>query len=245
MKSTRFDSFLLAAGLLVLWQFAYWALGADVLSSPAATIARASEMLRTRAFWGHAQATISAFVIASVISICAGILLGLWLGLRRFAGDVANPILGSLYSIPKITLYPLILLIFGLGISAKIAFGVIHGIFPVAIFTMGAVRNVAPVYQRTGRIMRISPMMTALTIMTPAALPEIIAGVRVGIALTLLGTFIGELFASTSGIGFALLRAMGIHAVTDILALTLLIFVFAATLNASLQFVEGWVRHGR
>ena len=53
MKSTRFDSFLLAAGLLVLWQFAYWALGADVLSSPAATIARASEMLRTRAFWGH------------------------------------------------------------------------------------------------------------------------------------------------------------------------------------------------
>jgi NitT/TauT family transport system permease protein len=107
------------------------------------------------------------------------------------------------------------------------------------------VRNVAPVYKRTAQVMRISPVTTALTIMTPAALPEIIAGVRVGIALTLLGTLIGELFASTSGIGFALLRAMGIHEVTDILALTLLIFVFAATLNVSLQFVEGWVRHGR
>jgi NitT/TauT family transport system permease protein len=245
MKSTRFDYFLLAAGLLVLWQFAYWVLGADVLSSPAATITRAAEMVQTRAFWGHAQATISAFTVATVISISAGIMLGLWLGLRRFAGEVASPILGSLYSIPKITLYPLILLIFGLGISAKIAFGVIHGIFPVAIFTMSAVRNVAPVYQRTARVMRISPVTTALTIMTPAALPEIIAGVRVGVALTLLGTLIGELFAATSGIGFALLRAMGIHAVTEILALTLLIFVFAATLNASLQFVEGWVRHGR
>ena len=80
--------------------------------------------------------------------------------------------------------------------------------------------------------------------MAPAALPEILAGIRVGIALTLLGTLIGELFASTSGIGFALVRAMGIHNVTDILALTLLIFVFAGSLNASLHVIERWMRHG-
>ena len=84
-------------------------------------------------------------------------MLGLWLGLRRFAGDVADPILGTLYSIPKITLYPIILLIFGLGVSAKVAFGVIHGILPIAIFTMNAVRNVAPVYRRTALMMRLSP----------------------------------------------------------------------------------------
>jgi NitT/TauT family transport system permease protein len=244
MKSSRFDYLMFLAGLLVLWQLAYWAVGDGILSSPFATISRALELVQTEAFWVHAKATTSAFGVASAISIAGGIVIGLWLGLRRFAGDVASPILGSLYSIPKITLYPLILLIFGLGISAKIAFGVIHGIFPVAIFTMNAVRNVAPVYHRTAHIMRLSPVQSATTIMTPAALPEILAGIRVGIALTLLGTLIGELFASTSGIGFALVRAMGIHAVTDILALTLLIFVFAASLNASLHFVERWVRHG-
>ena len=73
---------------------------------------------------------------------------------------------------------------------------------------------------------------TAATIMAPAALPEILAGIRVGMALTLLGTLIGELFASTSGIGFALMRAMDIHNVVDILAMTLLLFVFAAIVNA-------------
>ena len=157
MKSTRFDHLWLFAGLLALWQLVHWAVGPDVLSSPWVTIMRAGELMATGAFWGHAAATATAFAIASVISILGGIALGLWLGLRRFAGDVADPILGTLYSIPKITLYPIILLLFGLGVSAKIAFGVIHGVFPIAIFTMNAVRNVAPVYHRTARVLRLPP----------------------------------------------------------------------------------------
>jgi NitT/TauT family transport system permease protein len=244
MKSGRLDHVLLAAAVLALWQLLHWAAGPDVVSSPWATMARAAELLGTRAFWGHIDATVTAFALASVISIVAGIALGLWLGLRRFAGDVADPILGTLYSIPKITLYPIILLMFGLGISAKIAFGVIHGVFPIAIFTMNAVRNVAPVFRRTALVMRLSPAATAATVMAPAALPEILAGIRVGVALTLLGTLIGELFAATSGLGFALIRAMGVHAVVDILAITLLLFCFAACVNASLRLVERWARHG-
>ena len=243
MKSTRFDHLGLFAGLLALWQLVHWAVGPDVLSSPWVTIMRAGELMATGAFWGHAAATATAFAIASVISILGGIALGLWLGLRRFAGDVADPILGTLYSIPKITLYPIILLLFGLGVSAKIAFGVIHGVFPIAIFTMNAVRNVAPVYHRTARMLRLPPPVAALTIMTPAALPEMLAGIRIGVALTLLGVLIGELFASTSGLGFALIRAMDTHAVNDIMAITLLLFVFAACVNALLRFVERRARH--
>jgi NitT/TauT family transport system permease protein len=84
---------------------------------------------------------------------------------------------------------------------------------------------------------------TAATIMAPAALPEILTGVRIGTALTLLGVLIGELFASTSGLGFALIRAMDVHAVIDIMAITMLLFVFAAVLNSILQLAERWVRH--
>jgi len=244
MTSRRLDYVLLLAGFLMLWQLLHWAVGPDVVSSPSATIARAAALLGTQTFWGHINATLTAFALASVISIAAGIALGLWLGLFRFAGDVADPILGTLYSIPKITLYPIILLMFGLGVSAKIAFGVIHGVFPIAIFTMNAVRNVAPVFRRTALVMQLSPVTTAATIMAPAALPEILAGIRVGVALTLLGTLIGELFAATSGIGFVLIRAMDVHAVVDILAITLLLFCFAACVNASLRLVERWARHG-
>jgi NitT/TauT family transport system permease protein len=244
MKSRRFDHVLLLAGLLLVWQLLYLAVGPNVLSSPWVTVARAAALLQTKAFWGDIASTGEGFALASVISVVAGILLGLGLGFHRFSGDVADPMLGTLYSIPKIRLYPIILLIFGLGLSAKVAFGVIHGIFPIAIFTMSAVRNVAPVYHRTARIMRLSAGSAVATMMLPAALPEILTGVRIGIALTLLGTLIGELFASTSGLGFALIRATDIHAVTDIMAITMLLFIFAAFVNGLIQLIERRMRHG-
>ena len=70
-----------------------------------------------------------------LISLIGGLGLGVLLGAHRLSGEVAEPMLVALYSIPKITLYPVILLLFGLGISAKIAFGVMHGIIPVILFT--------------------------------------------------------------------------------------------------------------
>jgi len=243
MISTRFDSLLLAAAFVVVWQLLHLAVGADVVSSPAATLTRAAALLQNPNFWIDARSTGGAFAVASLIGIVGGVGLGLALGLRRFAGDVADPILNTVYSIPKITLYPIILLIFGLSLSAKIAFGVIHGIFPIAIFTMNAVRNVAPVYRRTALALRLSPFATVTTVLAPAALPEIMSGIRVGIAVTLLGTLIAELFASSSGIGSALIRATEFHTVVDIFALTLLLFLFAALINAGVHCLERWVRH--
>ena len=61
----------------------------------------------------------------------------------------------ALYSIPKITLYPILLLAFGLGMSAKVAFGAIHGIIPIALFTLNAVRNIKPILLKTGRVLKL------------------------------------------------------------------------------------------
>jgi NitT/TauT family transport system permease protein len=135
--------------------------------------------------------------------------------------------------------------VFGLTLSAKVAFGVIHGIFPIAIATMAALRNVPVIHRRTARALRLSGFATVRTILAPAALPEIFAGIRIGVAVTLLGTLLAELFASSSGVGFALIRAMEIHNVVDIFALTLLIFLFAAAINTSLHGLERKLRpHG-
>jgi NitT/TauT family transport system permease protein len=243
MKSRAFDAVLLVVVLLAAWQLLSLAVGHYIVAPPHTTILRAVEMLQTRSFWGHAASTGVAFALAILIAIAGGVVAGLWLGLRRFAGDVADPVLGTLYSIPKITLYPIILLVFGLSLSAKVAFGAIHGIFPIAIFTMNALRNVAPVYRRTAHALRLSPLATVATILVPAALPEILTGIRIGFAVTLLGTLIAELFASTSGIGSLLIRATETHNVVDILALTMLLFAFAAAVNGLLHLVENRAQH--
>jgi NitT/TauT family transport system permease protein len=232
------DYALLAVLTWFAWVLLFQWAGPEALSPPGATLRRAGEYLASAQFWPHAAATGLAFFYGCVVALVGGLALGLALGAHRLAGQVGEPILSSLYSIPKITLYPVILLVFGLGISAKVAFGALHGIFPVALFTIGALKNTSPVLIKTARVLRLAPAETARTVLLPAALPEIVTGLRIGFSATLLGTLIGELFASDQGIGFMLIRAMEAHKVLDIMALTLLLFAFAAAANALLLAFE-------
>ena len=225
--SGMLDTFYVTATLLFAWQVLHWIAGGLVLPSPLAAVNRLALIAADPEFAGHAWETGRAFATALVISLIGGLGLGVLLGVHRLSGDVAEPMLVALYSIPKITLYPVVLLLFGLGISAKIAFGALHGIIPVIMFSMNAVRNIRPVYLRSARAMRLAPLQTGLHVMVPATLPEIVSGFRLGFALTLLGTLLGEMFASQRGIGYLLLKAMESNEPTTITALALLLIVFA------------------
>jgi NitT/TauT family transport system permease protein len=236
------DTALLIVGLIALWQAGTLVLGRDALPSPVATVTKLAAIIGDEDFPRHAWETARAFLTALVISLAAGLLIGLALGARRLAGEVAEPMLTALYSIPKITLYPVILLLFGLGISAKIAFGVIHGIIPVILFTMNAVRNIPRVYLRSARAMRLTLAQTAGTIIIPAALPEIVSGFRIGFALTLLGTLIGEMFASQRGIGYMLVKAMETGDTATVMSLALLLVVLATAASAALLALDRRLR---
>ena len=224
--------------LLAVWQGLFAYAGAVALTPPLATFAYAAELLEQKSFWGHAGATMAAFGWSLLISAVAGIAIGLWLGARRFAGDVAEPMLAALYTIPKVTLYPVMLLVFGLGPSAKIAFGVIHGLIPVVLFTLGAVKNIPPVFLRTARALRLTPMQTAKTVLVPAVLPEITSGLRIGFSLCLLGVLIGEMFASQRGIGFLIINGINSHNVKLTTAVTLIVIVFAVGANSALLALD-------
>jgi NitT/TauT family transport system permease protein len=213
--------------VLLVWDALYHVVGSSGLSSPLTTLAAAVHLLSTGSFWQNVVATADAFALAVVFSLGGGLAIGLVLGLSRFAGDVFDPILNALTAIPKITLYPVILLFFGLGMEAKVAFGTIHGIFPVIILTMNGVRNITPVVRKAARAMRLTPAQTVRTVLLPAALPEIFSGMRIGISLALLGTLVGELFASDRGIGFMLMQSVEHGDVPNVMAITLLLFAVA------------------
>ncbi|TMI99664.1 MAG: ABC transporter permease subunit [Alphaproteobacteria bacterium] len=233
---------ILIACVLAAWQALFAFAGASALTSPRDTIAYAAELLSSPGFYPHLIETAQAFAVALAIAISCGILIGFTLGLYRFAADVGEPVLVALYSIPKITLYPIVLLAFGIGMPAKIAFGAIHGIMPIAIFALGAARNLNPVYLKAARVMRLPPSRIAARVLLPAAIPEIFTGIRIGFSLTLIGTLLGEMFASQRGIGHLLIQAIGLHNVRMIMALTLLLVVVAVTASALLLAVDRRLR---
>jgi NitT/TauT family transport system permease protein len=232
------DPFILVLLLLVGWQLLYAIVGDVALRSPATTVHNLGNLLSDPRFLPHISETALAFAQGFAIAVAVGLLIGVPLGAARFAGEVAEPILVALYSIPKVTLYPVILLVFGIGMPAKVAFGAIHGIVPISIFAMNAVRNINPTHLRTARVMRMSFFALTLKILIPAALPEIVSGIRVGFSLALIGTLLGEMFGSQRGLGHLLMQAMSLHNIERILALTLLLVVFAAGVNALLLALD-------
>ena len=103
----------------------------------------------TRAIWfvpserfaENAWATLVCFFYALLLSYGIGLAIGVWMGIHRLSGAVGEPILISLYTLPKVTLYPVVLLIFGLSLSGRVTFGAMHGVLPVALLTMSAIRK--------------------------------------------------------------------------------------------------------
>jgi len=233
------NAFVLVAALLALWQLAYWVVGDVALRSPWQTMRyTAVTLTQTHLFWVHLANTLQAFALALLIAIVLGLLIGFGLGLHRLSADAMEPMLVALYSIPKIALYPILLLAFGLGMSAKVAFGAIHGIIPIALFTLNAVRGIRPILLKTARVLKLDHATMVRSILFPAAVPEIFTGLRVGFSLTLIGTVLGEMFAAQHGLGYLLMNAIGLYNVDVIMSVTFLLVVFAAGVNAVLLAID-------
>ena len=224
--------------LLVIWQGLYGIIGDIALRSPLATLRFTIHFVTTDAFGMHLRETLKAFGLALTIASLSGLMIGFILGLRSFARDVFEPFLIALYSIPKITLYPILLLTFGLGLSAKVAFGALHGLVPIALFTLHAVRQVRPVLLKTARVLGLGLGETIRRVIFPAALPEIFSGLRIGFSLTLIGTLLGEMFAAQRGLGFLLMNAIGLHHVDMIVMLTFLLVGFAGLAGMGLLLIH-------
>ncbi len=236
-KSLR-NTIVLIVGLLVFWELMYLIIGDVAMRSPWQTMRYTVTFVQTELFWTHLPNTLRAFAVALAIAVVLGLLIGFVLGLHRLSAEAMEPMLVALYSIPKITLYPIILLAFGLGMSAKIAFGAIHGIIPVALFTLNAVRSTKPILVKTGRVLKLGPPAMVRSILFPAAVPEIFTGLRVGFSLTLIGTVLGEMFAAQHGLGYLLMNAIGLYNVDVIMSVTFLLVVFAAGVNGVLLAID-------
>ncbi|MGH6674560.1 MAG: ABC transporter permease [Xanthobacteraceae bacterium] len=244
MTATRrfADTSAVVLAMFVAWEILHRIAGSTALPGPLPTLSYLVHNVTTARFATNAAATAEAFFVALVLAYTIGIAIGVWMGAHRLSGAVGEPILVALYSLPKIVLYPVLLLIFGLGLSGKVAFGALHGILPVALLTMGAIRAIPPVYLRAAKTLRLTPWQTIKTVLLPAALPEVFTGLRIGFTVTLLGVLLGEMFASKAGLGAMIMTDMSLAQSEDMVAVAIILFAFAAVANALLLWIEARLR---
>jgi len=232
----------LAAVIFVVWEGLFLYAGDNALKSPWQTFAFTGRLIGTEMFWQNFGETMTAFGLALAIAVGIGLSLGFWLGFHAPSGALLTPMLLAFASIPKVVLYPIVLLTCGLGISAKVVFGAMHGIPPIALSTLGAIGTVRPVLLRLSRVMHFGSLETLHTIVVPAVLPEMMTGLRIGFSLTLIGTILGEMFASQQGLGYLLMTAIGLHNVDLIMSVTLVLAVLAIAASAVLLTIDRRLR---
>lgn len=219
--------------LLLVWAVLHHQYGPEALASPLATAQRIADLLLGARLWPHAGVTLSVWLAAFVLAALVGVMAGLLLGMYPRGAQVVEPFISALASLPKVTLYPMVLLIFGLGISSKLVFGFLHGVLPILLFTLGAVRQLPLIHMKSARAMGVSPAVCLRHVMLPSIWPSVRSGLKLGASLTLLGVLIGEMFGAQKGLGFLLMSAMELNDTASLSALSVLLLAVALGLNST------------
>lgn len=176
----------------------------------------------------------SGFAIALVLALP----LGIALGRIRLLRDLAEPVIELIRPLPAIAVIPITMIFFGIGDAAKIAVVVYGAAFPILINAMEAVAGAHPTLSNVARALRLTPFETMVTIDLPAALPQIVAGIRISLALSVLLAVVSEMILSSNGLGTYLIRAQQRFEIADVLASLLVIALTALALNAIMLALE-------
>jgi ABC-type nitrate/sulfonate/bicarbonate transport system permease component len=189
--------------LLCGWEIAArWLVDPMFLSPPSRVFMSLSSVFETPGVPAALRLTFYELAVAFALSVVIGLAIGLAVGLQPFTRKSLMPIILLLYGTPQVTILPLFILYFGIGSASKIAFGVSHGFFPIALAIVAGVQNIKPILLVSARSMGANRWQLLRHVIFPHTVPSFFAGMRLGMTGVLLGVLLAELYVSTAGIGY-------------------------------------------
>ena len=196
------------------------------------------ELFRTPGVPSALSLTLYEITIGFILSAIIGAAMGLAVGLSRFAHQSFMPIILLLYGLPQITILPIFVLVFGIGVASKIAFGVSHGMFPILIAVAAGVQKIEPVYFNSARSMGASRWHLLRYVIFPHLVPSFFTGLRLGMSGVLLGVLLAELYVSTAGIGYFTSIFTQNFDATKLMGLVSVLAAIAIALNEFVRRIE-------
>jgi ABC-type nitrate/sulfonate/bicarbonate transport system permease component len=195
--------------ILVLWEVAVRAQWVDpmFLAAPTEIFMRAIELFRSGEIYPHIIVSLQEALIGFALALVVGILLGLVMGRIEIARRALEPLAMALYSTPSVALLPLFILWLGIGLWSKVLVVFLSTVFSILLNTQAGVRGCNPRLIETARAFCAPERVIFFEIVLPAALPYIVAGIRISIGRMLVAVFAAEIYASSKGIGFMIVQS--------------------------------------
>ncbi len=213
-------------------------IGAFTMIAPSAMVVSAVRELGKPDVLTDLAFTFSNMAAAAMVSMIGGFAIGVVLHALPRVRHVVSPLLASWYAVPMFVFYPLLIVLFGLGRGPLIALGALFGLVAMVVNTLDGIDRLPPAVLKTGRVMRMDPMRTALLIKLPAAIPHLFTGVKLAIAYAIIGVVAAEFILSTAGIGKRIAFAFNDLDNPTMYGLLLVLLVIVGVINAIIRYCE-------
>lgn len=186
----------------------------------------------------HTWYTLQACLLGFLLALIVGIIFAVLTVQSRLIEQTTNTLLVSMNSIPKVAIAPLFIVWLGTGLQPKVAIAMLVAVFPIVVETVHGLKSANPDMLDLARVLGASRLKLLTKIQFPHALPNLFAGMKVGIALALVGGIVGEFVASRQGLGYAILVAQGQFDTPMIFAALVILALLGTALFYAVEFLE-------
>jgi len=239
----RLESILLpvvAAGLgLALWEVAVRLTKTTVFPTPGAVARGVAELARKGLLGAYVRDSLLRVAVGYGAALLVGIPAGMFLGWHAAAARAFNPVIQFLRPISPLAWIPVAIVAFGVNDVAAIFLIFLASVFPVLVSTMNGVRGVPAMYRQAGENFGLSPPALLARVVFPAALPQILTGVRIALGVAWIVVVAAEMIAVNSGLGYLVIDSRNAGKRYDlVVAAMLLIGVIGLALNAGVEAIS-------
>jgi NitT/TauT family transport system permease protein len=240
---SRLEPVLLPLGvtaiLVALWHWYVVASGTKIIPTPAAVVLGIGELWQSDLLAKYVFASLFRVFVGFSLALAVGVPLGLLMGWFDRVYYALNPLVQVLRPISPIAWIPLAILAFGVSDAAPISLIFLASLFPITTTTVAAVRNISTAHLRAARNFGVGGMTLFTTILLPAALPQIIIGVRIALGVAWLVVVAAEMIAVTSGLGYLIIDSRNAGNEYDlVIAGMLLIGLIGLALDFAVRWFE-------
>lgn len=230
----------LASLVIVLggWEYFGRQTNPVLFTYPTAIANAAVKMIASGELWKYLWQSLIVLFIGLGLAAVFGIALGLIMARFRVVDIALDTYITALYSIPSVALVPVLVLWFGFEATAKTAVVFLFTFFPIVINTYQGVKNVDERLLEVGRAFRCGERDLWIHIVLPAALPFIVAGLRLAIGRGLIGMVLADLYTAITGIGYLISRYASIYRIDAMFVPIVTLGILGITLTGLLRFVE-------
>src|SRR5215469_8201024 len=210
-------------------------------SSPSLIAAKFVEMVADGSIWPHVAATASVTAAGFGLAVAIGVPIGILMGRSELINATVEPFVAALYASPQVAFLPLLIIWLGIGFSSKVALVFIGSVIIMIINTETGVAQVDPRLVETARSFMASERQILTKIVLPAALPIILAGMRLAIGRALVMVVVAEIYASNRGLGYLIFQAGGLYDTAQVFVGVGILAAAGVSLTAALRALERWL----